>query len=38
MFREIPSWKSSLRTRSITVGGGTAVADFELSEAGFSAV
>lgn len=33
---KIPSWKSSLSTRSITVGGGTTVEDFKLSEPGFS--
>jgi len=33
----IPPWKSSLRIRSITAGGGTEVADFELSETVFSA-
>jgi len=36
-LKVIPSWKSSLRIRSITVGGGIEVADFELSETVFSA-
>lgn len=32
----IPSWKRSLSSRSITVGGGTTIEDLRLSELGFS--
>ena len=35
--QNIPSWKRSFSTRSITVGGGKTIEDLRLSEPGFSA-